>query len=92
MFAGFDADAIFVLSAAVLSHRCPRLLNGKQLLGQADASGALLLYDLQRSTENAATPALSLLHSTQVDEKASCLSLDWSNRKVAESVLPRSVI
>jgi hypothetical protein len=78
-----DTAAIFDLKW------CPRLLDGKQLLGQADASGALLLYEWKRGTVSTAAPAspssfpsssLSLLHSTQVDEKASCLSLDWSNR------------
>jgi diphthamide biosynthesis protein 7 len=81
-----DTAAIFDLKW------CPRLLGGKQLLGQADASGALLLYEWKRGTGSTGAPAspssfpsssLSLLHSTQVDEKASCLSLDWSNRVTA---------
>jgi len=86
-----DTAAIFDLKWA------PRLLQGKQLLGQADASGALLLYEWSRagaaasvgaSAASAAAPSaapsssLRLVHETQADEKASCLSLDWSNRVV----------
>jgi diphthamide biosynthesis protein 7 len=68
----------------------PRLLADKRLLGQVDASGALLLYQFNHGTPqadgDASRSSLSLMHSQQVVEGASCLSLDWSNRKEEQSV------
>lgn len=50
------------------------------ILGQVDASGKLVLYDYQHA-RGSSRASLAHMMTEQVVEKASCLSLDWNNRK-----------
>jgi hypothetical protein len=72
-----ETAAIFDLKWA------PRLLHGRRVLGQVDADGGLLLYQLTRGSGAAggSGSGLELLHRTQAVDGASALSLDWNNRK-----------
>lgn len=71
-----ETDAIFDLKW------CPkRVMDGKMILGQADASGKLVLYEYRRDSDaEDAAASLTPFASQQVVEGASCLSLDWNNR------------
>ena len=72
-----DTAAIFDLKWS------PQLIAGKQMLGQVDASGAMLIYEHRRGSAEEKS-SLHLTHTTQVVDSASCLSLDWSNKRAAD--------
>jgi WD40 repeat protein len=79
--ATLETSAIFDLKWA------PRVVQGeKRLLGEVNAAGQLKMYEYVPPTMHAgeSQPAtLTELYEQQVVDRASCLSLDWNNRKHA---------